>query len=166
MSGQNRERPVDLLGQDDAGKLVGKCHAAKRQKEMGALAGSGRPAVRRPDREDEVLGARIAQVAKPLGKVFGGELLAATVKQDRVNRDTPRLAVKPVQKGSFGFKEFRLAGKVAGPALHVVGKQTVCRLRFGSCTARSDGDKENFHLGERQSFYFRISRRTYPIFHI
>jgi len=145
MTGEDGESAIDLLGEDDAGKLVRKSHAAKREEEIGALASGGGPAVRRADGEDEVLGAGVAQIAETLGELVGGVLLASAVEEHSVSSSTAGLAIEPFQQRRFRLKELRGTGEIAGGSLDIVGEQAVSGLRFGSCPTGGDGCEEDFH---------------------
>ena len=58
MAGEDGDRAVDLLGEHDAGELVGKGDESEREQEVGALAGGVGPAVGRADGEHQRAGCR------------------------------------------------------------------------------------------------------------
>ena len=164
VTGEDGECPIDLFGEDDASKLVWKSHAAQREEEIGALASGGGPAVRGAYGEDKLLRAVIAEIAETFGELVGGVLLASTVEEHGVSRNTAGLAIKPFQQRRLRLEELGGTGEIAGSSFDIIGEQAVGGLRFGSCSAGGDSCEEDFHQGERIVFYFRIPRRTYSTF--
>ncbi len=63
MAGENGQRAVDLLGQNDAGELVGQRDGSKREQQAGARTGCSGPAVGRADGEHQRLRAGVAEAA-------------------------------------------------------------------------------------------------------
>ena len=97
MPGEDRECAIDLLGRDDARKLVRKRDAPQREQQIRAFASGGRPAVRRPDRQHELLHPAVAQIAEPLGELLRAVLLPPAVEENRVSRSAPGLPIEPRQ---------------------------------------------------------------------
>ena len=80
MAGEDGEGAVDLLGEDEAGEVVGQGDEAEGEQEVGAGAGQRGPAVSGTDGKDEVLRGGVAVAADECSEVFRGELLAAAVE--------------------------------------------------------------------------------------
>lgn len=79
---KDREGPIDLLEQHDAGKFVGKGHFAQRKRGIGGLADFVREAIGRTNGEDQGLGAAVLMVLEELGEFLGGELAASGVEEN------------------------------------------------------------------------------------
>lgn len=105
MAGEDSEGAVDLLSQDDARELVGEGDAAEGEQELGTPACHIGPSVGGADGEDEPLRPRVAKLADGLCDLFGGELTAAAVEQDKVDRRPAGLAIEPGEEGGFGIEE-------------------------------------------------------------
>ena len=84
VSGEDGECAIELLGEHDAGELVGKGHGAEGEQEGGALAGCGRPAIGGADGEVEMLDARVALVAEPCGELLGRKGTAPCVEKNQL----------------------------------------------------------------------------------
>jgi hypothetical protein len=145
MSGDDGQGAVDLFGKDHASELVRECDAAQRKKQVCALTGSGRPAIRRTDSKNETLSTAIAQPAKLLSEFFGGEQLASAVEQNGMSRSAARLTVEPLKQGRLGLKELRVARDVTGRPLDVVREQTVGRIGLCTTAARHYRGEGDFH---------------------
>jgi hypothetical protein len=138
---------VDLLGEDDAGELVGEGDEAEREEEVGTVAGCGGPAVGGTDGEDQALCAIVAETAESGGEFFGGELAAAAVEEDGEGADAAGVLVERVEQGSLGIEDLTVAGDVSGDAGDVIGEEAVGWLRLGSGGAGKDGGEDDLHLG-------------------
>ena len=79
--GEDRRGPVQLFREHDASELMGPGHASERKRVHGPRREIGGMAVGTAEREDNLPMARIAQVGEPIGKSFGGKMLAALVEQ-------------------------------------------------------------------------------------
>ena len=84
VSGEDGEGAVELLGEHDAGQLVGKGHGAEGEQQVGALACFRRPSVCGADGEVEMLRAAVALAPKPRGELLRGHLAAASIEQDEL----------------------------------------------------------------------------------
>lgn len=122
VSGEDGGGAVELLGEDDAGELVGEGEAAEGEEEVGALVGGGGPAVGGTDGEDEALGSVVAEAADAGSEVLGGELLAAAIEQDAEGADAAGLLVEPGEEGGLGIEDLGVAGDGAVGAGDVVGE--------------------------------------------
>jgi len=70
VAGEDGEGAVDLLGEDEAGEVVGQGDEAEGEQEVGAGAGQRGPAVGRADGEDDALRAGIAEADEVFGEVL------------------------------------------------------------------------------------------------
>ena len=145
MSCQNRERPIDLLCQYCARKLVRKGDAAERERQAGSGVCCGRPAVVGADRQDDGLGAGVAQTAEMCGEFFAAELLASAVQEDENRRRSPGLTFERCEERSLGVVGVSFAGDVAACTGEEFRGDGCRRLGLGACAGRTDGDGEELH---------------------
>ena len=141
MAGANGQRAVDLLGEDDAGELVGQRDGAKREHQASARAGGGGPAVGRTDGQHQALRARVAEAADVRGELLRRELLAPAVQQDEDGRGAGGLAIQPCEQRGFGAVGLRLAGekreaRARKSAARVAAAPDFARERVGEMAAR------------------------------
>jgi hypothetical protein len=148
MASQNSKRAIDLLGENGTGKLMRQRNAAKGEQKIGTLPCRGGPAVRRANRDDQALGAVIAQAAQMCGKLLRGVLLAAAIEQNRLGRGTAGLTVQPIEEGRLRLKDLGLARNITRGAVDIVGKQTVAGLGLGSSAPWSDRAKCDLHRAQ------------------
>ena len=146
MAGENGESAVELLGEDDAGELMGQGDASEGEEKVGALARGGRPAVRGADGQDEMLRAAIAESAETFGELRGSELAALGVEEDGVRGRAARLTAEPVEEGGLGLEELAVAWSVVGGAFKIGVEETVGRFGLGSRTAGDDGCEGDLHV--------------------
>jgi hypothetical protein len=145
MPGEDRKGAVDLLGEYDAGKLMGQRQTAEGKKKVGSLARCSGPSIGGTDSEHETLNSLVTQATDLSGELLRGVLLASAVKQDCISRHAPRLPIQPIEDCHFGVEEQGLAWNVSGGTFDIVGKQTIRDLRFGTSTTRDNAGKNNFH---------------------
>ena len=145
VAGEDGGGAVDLLGENDAGELVGEGDASEGEEELRLLAGGGGPAVGGTDGEDETLGAVVAETAEAGGELLGGELVATAVEKDAKGADAAGVVFEPMEQGWLGVEELGLAGDVAGGASEVVGEQGVGGGGLGAGGAGEDGGESDLH---------------------
>ncbi len=146
MSCQNRERTIDLLCQYCARKLVRKGDAAERERQAGPGMGCGRPPVVWTDRQDDGLGAEVAQASEMCGEFFAAELLASAVQEDENRRRPPGLTIKRCEERSLGVVGVSFAGDVAACPGEEFRGDRCRRLGLRTRASRTDGDQEELHL--------------------
>jgi hypothetical protein len=145
VAGEDGEGAVELLGEDDAGQLVGQGDESEREEEVGPGAGGGGPAVGWTDGEDEALGAVVAEAAEASGEVLGGELLAAAVEENGVGVGAAGLLLEPFEEGGFGVEGLGVAGDIAAGALDVICDEAIGRVRLRTGAAWRDCGQSDFH---------------------
>ena len=142
---QNRERAIDLLGEDDAGKFVRHGHGAERKELRGAFAGVFGSAVSGTDGEDDELAAFVALAAQPPREGLRCHLLTALVEEDEHGGGAGALVFDCVPQRVFGAEERRVdagfAGKQRSDAIEVHARQLVESL----ARTRTDGGNSDLH---------------------
>jgi hypothetical protein len=146
MVGEDGKGAVGLLGEDEAGELVGEGDATEGEEEVGAGVGLFAPAVGGPDGEEEALGALVAMAGERLGEVFGGELLAAAVEEDGDGGGATGLGGEEGEEFGLGVEELGVDGVEAGGALEEVGDEGVDGVGFGAGAAGNDGGEGDLLL--------------------
>ena len=136
MAGENGQRAVDLLGQHDAGQLMGQRDGSKREQQASTRAGGVGPAVSRADGQHQRLRSVVAMPADLRGEFLRRELPAPAVQQDEERRCAGGLAIQPRQQCGFGAVGLCLAGGVARGA-SVAAASDLARERDGEMVART-----------------------------
>jgi hypothetical protein len=145
MSGQNRQRSIDLFRCHYASQLMWQGDSAEREQQVRPLQRGSRPTIRRPHCHHHPLASSIAQVAEARGNFLRRELLATAVEQDYVCGSSSRLLRQPVQKSSLVVEGLGLTRQIADAALYIVGKQAIGSFGFRSGTSRRDCSQKNLH---------------------
>jgi hypothetical protein len=83
--------PIDLLSQDEPGKLVGQGHLPKGEHGLRPARDSGGPSTGWPDRKHNCLLARVPADAEPLGQSFRGEGFSPAIQKNQPRRGTRML---------------------------------------------------------------------------
>jgi hypothetical protein len=125
VAGENGQRAVYLLGQNNTGELMGQSDATKGKKQVGTLACGRRPPIRRSDGKHQALNTLVTYAAEVRGELIRGVLLAATVEQYRMGRSATGLAIQPIEQGRFGVEELGLTRDVSGRTRYIVGEQAI-----------------------------------------
>ena len=83
MAGENGDRAIDLLGENDAGKPMRQGHGTEREHEIGLEHCPEPKTVGAADKEGETLGAAVAKLGEALREGFASELSAAPIETDQ-----------------------------------------------------------------------------------
>ncbi len=145
VAGEDGEGPIELLGEDYAGELVGQGDESEREEEVGASAGGRGPAVGGTDGEDEALGTVVAEAAEASGEVFGGKLQASAIEKNGVGADAAGLLIKRLEQEGFRVEGLCVADDIAGGALHEVCHEAIGGLGLGTRPARRYCRQGDFH---------------------
>jgi len=145
MAVENGQRAVDLLGQNDAGELVGQRDGSKREQQAGARTGCSGPAVGRADGEHQRLRAVVAQAANLRGELLRRELPAPAVEQDESGHSTGGLAIQPCQQRGLGAVRLGLAGEEARGAGKKIRCQSSGSAGLGARAGWGDGREDKLH---------------------
>ena len=141
MPGQDGTRPVELLGKDEAGQLVGQGHGAERQHcEPGACCGA--PTVGGPYGENEELRTCFFVDPDEPGQGFGGLRLAARVEQDNCRGGAPAFFFESGEKRVFGAVSSGFGGQIEMGTGEVLIDQG---LHGPGVRARGDGGEQELH---------------------
>lgn len=139
VAGEDGGGTVNLLSQDEARDGVCEGERAEREKQVGSLAGRGRPSAGGADRKDDVLRSAIALRAQPGGKAFRGELTPATVEQDgdcrRASGTAARWVREPFEECFFRAEGLSLCRGQDGAAGEELGGKGFKRVAGAGTTA-------------------------------
>ena len=144
---------VELLGEDDTYHLVRKGHLRKGNLSLGKGVYLGREAIGASDDKNEAAAHGVHPLLKPLGKAYGGELLATLIEQDNViarlnelNNLLPLalllLLLREVLHIADVGNNFQLDGGIVVGA----GKIVVDSLSEIAVIGLANGYKESLHL--------------------
>ena len=143
MAGQNRIGAVDLLGHHQPREGVSQRHRPQREQQLRPRPCRLRPAVGRPDGEDNLLRPLVPPRAQPRGKGFRAHLPPAAVQQHGHGGRAPLLPFQPIQQRLLGAEGLRLAARKAQAAPQInrgQGVEFVFRAR-----ARADMRQSKVH---------------------
>lgn len=101
MSRENCKRPIDLLRDNQPCNAMRQSHRTKREQKRSSVARCFRPAVRRTNREQNMLHALISSRPNPFRQLLRGHLTTAAVEQNHRNRCSSLLAFQPLEQCIF-----------------------------------------------------------------
>ncbi len=151
---QDGEGAVNLLQENDAGEFVGDGHLPQRKDASGRFAGLAGKTIRRTDSQNKRVRIAILMILEELGKFFGGERLAAGIKENQsVSRPSAALFTQSEEGGFFG-KGHGLDVRITRDPLEVLRSE---RLN-GWISGLADPGDFQFHRGDLSIWACRLRR--------
>jgi hypothetical protein len=160
MTRENCTCAVKLLCHYQPGQLVGQRHGPKREQPTAALGLCShilRPSIRRPDGEDDVLGALIAACTEPIRPRLGAQLPASPIQKHKNRLCAALLPTEPVKKRGFCPERMAAAFRNSNTTLEIIAHQPLVRVLFSRRS--SDMDEGDLHGEENTSKAASRTRR-------